>query len=378
MKDAFEMLTIATQVTTVIALIAFVASLFVFAYRSRLKNDLEIVKSADSPEKIRAIRSLQGVVFDIDSGKLSGSQTLSLAKAQLAASSSKATKLALALVVLALILSATAILLNRQGGKTPVPTLSDLRFFLNGHAPDQEVERLVSGWGPPFRVLQPGPIRDPSTSPDEAISAEADGEAPMTPLYKTVETNEYSISIYDVEGAADLYVVRIRGAISAIGVGIRKPLALALPGLRRDPGLTGFGDASLADFEVDDCTKLTDFTGFYDIGFFNRYLVQNYDPVLIKDCVFGRSGGGFGYEHHAIFDFDETCVNQNDLVGQPFTVLTEPRNLCGDEEAPNSAAAPVAVILYTGLLHPDHNDLGFHLAGVISLIVGGIAVERAA
>jgi preprotein translocase subunit SecG len=120
--------------------------LFFLSYRAKLRTDLDIVKNADSIEKVRALRSLKGLFFEIDEDKLSGSETLELAKAQISESTKKASLLESALVILSIVFLTTAIVLNYWPHPSR-PTKASLDEFLQNAESETNIERLLAGWG---------------------------------------------------------------------------------------------------------------------------------------------------------------------------------------------------------------------------------------
>jgi len=347
---------VAAQVTTAIALIAFISALLFLAYRARLKNELEVVKSADSVDKIRALRSVRGLLFDIDESKLSSAETLELAKQQISESSRRATRFLIASIILAIILLVAAILLDQRAPAQAQPTQISLRNYLETATPEGNLERLLASWGEPTELLYGSDI----------FEENFDGSGEEEPA-KILTGDDYFVQVYNVENAVDVYVVRVKGVISGVGLGLRDSKLFRIPMLKvlllggpgeEDKEIKNFVDANMSNFLYSDhcfAPKVTHVRSYYG-------------PI---ECVFGRCCGGYGAEHHMVYKTDELC-QENTRTNYDEQVIDK---LCGVGKGDIQRRTPFLAIAYIGKLHPDMG-VHFSLRRAISTLIADYAVDK--
>lgn len=373
------MLTVATQVTTVVALIAFISALFVIAYKQKLAHDLEIVKSADTPEKIRTIRSIKGLLIDLDAGKLTGAQTLDLAKAQLAISASSSTKVVIALILLALILAITSVALKITESPSSGPSLTELKELLKDPAPEQQIQSVVARWGAPNRIIQPGPIYENGLWSGEVGDVGDDVYGTSSEDQLALAENQYSVSVYFVDEVADLYVVRIDESVVAIGLGVRSKIDLPMIGavsVGFDSVPSTYSRVTEGDFRFEGCVgrfEFRDVDNYWGIGKLNYgELRQSDDQVHFYSCHFIQN---FGKDKLFHFLFRERDICSNWETGINFYADSNKEFNCIDIDPRHATARPFASIVFFGRLKDQQDDVPTEQA-VISYIIGTFAAPR--
>lgn len=369
------MLTIATQVTTVVALVAFVSALIVIAYRSKLTHELEVVKNADSPEKIRTIRSLRGLIIDLDAGKLSGAQTLELAKAQLALSASTSTKVLIGLVALALILAATSVILYSRDNDESRPTLSELRELLGDPAPEQRIQGIVANWGTPSRIIEPGPIMENAAWRE---STDDNFDPIFSERRVLVDEGAYHVAVYFVEDTADLYVVYVGTKIVAIGLGLRRLTDLPLLGsvsLSFNGEASTYSQVSESEFRFEACVgryQFRDYDDYWGVGYDNYdALKQSNDQVHFYSCSF-KVAFGKGSLFHFIFREKDVCENWK--TGESYYSHAGENFECVEADPRKYGSHPLASVVFFGLKERD--DEAPTMQAAISYIIGTFASPR--
>jgi hypothetical protein len=118
--------------------------LVTLAYRSRLRSHVALVKSADSPEKVKAIELLSGR-FGIDTARLSRREIMELAIRQLEHNERAAKRAALLSIVLMIILFSIAILSEQLGDRETPIRLEDALEPLEPGSTTREYVRSALG-----------------------------------------------------------------------------------------------------------------------------------------------------------------------------------------------------------------------------------------